>query len=288
LRESFGAKAPIDLAGLVLATGGAFALVWGLVRAGAAGWDSREVVGSLAGGAVLTLLFIGWELRTAQPMIPMRLFRLRAFAAGNVAMFFLSGALMSAIFLMAQFQQAALGADPLTAGLRLLPWGVAVVVGARNATFCAARLGEGGAVALGLAVQTAGLAWIAGIADPGMAYAAMIAPMILAGAGFAVAVTIAQKSVVSAVALADIGKASGTLSTIRQLGGAFGVALAVAVFARFGGHATPLAFSQGFAAATAVTALLSLAGAAAGLLLPGARNVPAAAAPLLPQPADKA
>jgi hypothetical protein len=245
-------------------------------------------VTSLAGGIVLTVLFVGWELRAAQPMIPMRLFRLRAFAAGNVAMFFLTGALMSAIFLMAQFQQAALGADPLTAGLRLLPWGIAVVAGARSAMFCATRLGESGAVALGLAVQAAGLAWIAGIADPGMAYATMIAPMILAGAGFAVAVTIAQKAVVSAVALADIGKASGTLSTIRQLGGAFGVALAVAAFARAGSHAPPLAFSQGFAAATAVAALLSLAGAIAGALLPGMRTAPVAAASLLPQPADRA
>jgi hypothetical protein len=96
--------------------------------------------------------------------------------------------------------------------------------------------------------------------------------MILAGAGFAIAVTIAQRAVVSAVALPDIGKASGTLSTIRQLGGAFGVALAVAAFAQAGSHATPLAFSRGFAAATAVAALLSLAGAGAALLLPGARK----------------
>jgi predicted MFS family arabinose efflux permease len=215
------------------------------------------------------LLLVAWELRSAQPMIPMRFFRLRAFAAGNAAMFFVSAALMSAIFFMAQFLQAGLGADPLGAGFRLLPWGVAVVLGARNAAGLASRFGDGASIALGLALQAAGLAWIAIIADPAMAYAGMIPPMVLAGAGFAVAVTIAQKAVVGSVAVADIGKASGTLSTIRQLGGAFGVALTVAVFARSGSHATPLAFNHGFAAATGVAAMLSLAGAAAGLFLPG-------------------
>ncbi len=292
LRETFGAKEAIDLPGLLLATGGACGLVWGLVRANAAGWGSLEILSSLAGGALLVLLLVAWELRSAQPMIPMRFFQLRAFAAGNAAMFFLNGAFMSAIFFMAQFQQAALGAGPLTAGLRLLPWGVAVILGARNAVGFATRFGDASAIALGLAVQAAGLAWIALIADPGMTYAGMILPMFLTGAGFAVAVTIAQKAVVGAVAMPDIGKASGTLSTIRQLGGAFGVALTVVVFARAGSHATPMAFSQGFAAANGVAAMLSLAGAGAGLFLPGtrgkARIAPSAGPALLSSPGDKA
>jgi hypothetical protein len=125
-----------------------------------------------------------------------------------------------------------------------------------------------------------------------MAYAGMILPMILTGAGFAVAVTIAQKAVVGAVAIPDIGKASGTLSTIRQLGGAFGVALTVAVFARAGSHASPAAFSQGFAAANGVAAMLSLAGAGAGLFLPGrrgqARLALASGPALTPSAGDKA
>jgi EmrB/QacA subfamily drug resistance transporter len=272
LLETFGAKETIDLPGLVLATAGAFGLVWGLVRANAAGWASLEIVCSLAGGALMIALLVAWELWAAQPMIPMRFFRLRAFSAGNIAMFCLTGALMSAIFFMAQFQQAALGADSLSAGLRLLPWGIAVVVGARIVVPFAERFGEAIAVALGLAVQAVGLAWLALIADPGMAYAGMIPPMILAGAGFAVAVTIAQKAVVGAVQKPDIGKASGTLSTIRQLGGVFGVALSVAVFDRAGSHTTPLAFSHGFTAAIGVAAALSLAGAGAGLFLSRTRS----------------
>jgi len=290
LRETFGTKQPLDLLGLVLSTAGVFGLVWGLVRANAAGWASLEVASSLLGGALLVALFVVWELRSAHPMIPMRFFQRREFAVGNAAMFCITGALMSSIFFMAQFQQVVLGAGPLAAGLGLLPWGLAVIVGARSASRVENRFGDAAAMTLGLLVEGAGLGWMALVARPDVAYAGMIVPMILAGAGFAVAVTIAQKVVVGAVAMPDIGKASGTLSTIRQLGGAFGVAVAVVGFASFGSYATPIAFSQGFTAAIGVAAILSLVGAAASLPLLGARSAVRLAAPAdaLSAPGDKA
>jgi EmrB/QacA subfamily drug resistance transporter len=274
LSETFGARAPLDLLGVALSTAGAFGIVWGLVRGNAAGWTSAEVVGGLGGGALLMVLFVLWELRTLYPMIPMRFFKSRMFSAGNAAMFFLTGTLLTAIFFMAQFLQAGLGFDPLVTGLGLLPWGAAVIVGGRSAVAVARRLGDAQTIAAALFAQAVGLGWIALLARPGIAYAELIGPMLLAGLGFALAVTNAQKVVVGAVALADIGKASGTLGTLRQLGGAFGVAIAVAAFARAGSYATPDAFSRGFAAAMAVAALLSLMGAlsALALLWPGSRT----------------
>jgi hypothetical protein len=98
----------------------------------------------------------------------------------------------------------------------------------------------------------------------------MVAPMIAAGVGFGLAIPIAQKSVVSAVAATQIGQASGVLSMIRQLGGAFGVAIAVAAFALVGSRASAADFSRGFAAAGTVTALLSFAGAISAFWLPRA------------------
>jgi EmrB/QacA subfamily drug resistance transporter len=292
MRETHGPRQAVDALGLALATVGAFGLVWGLVRANAAGWGSAEVVTALLGGAVLVVLFVAWELRSTAPMIPMRFFRSRAFSTGNAAMFFLNGALMSAIFFMAQHQQAALGQGPLMAGVRLLPWGFAAIIGVRNAVAFATRFGDAAAIVLGLAMQGFGLTWIALISRPDMAYAGLILPMILAGIGFAFAVAITQKVVVSAVAMPDIGKASGTLSTIRQLGGAFGLALTVAVFAHAGSHASPQAFSQGFVAATGVAALLSFAGAAAALFLPGlsgeARTSSSRGSSFAPRPKDAA
>ena len=268
LPETFGPKSAIDFGGVSLITGGAFGLVWGLVRGNSVGWTSGEIILALGLSALLIIAFVAWELRRAQPMIPMRLFAIRAFAAGNATMFLLLAALMSAIFFMAQFQQVALEQDALLAGLRLLPWGVALVFAAPSASALAERFGATTIIVLGLLAHGVGLVWLAVIADPDMVYAAMIAPMILAGAGFAVAAPLAQKAVVNAVAPADIGKASGTLSMLRQLGAAFGVALAVAAFAHFGSRASPQAFTDGFVAANGVAAMLSFAGAFAGLFLP--------------------
>src|ERR1019366_6748003 len=94
------------------------------------------------------------------------------------------------------------------------------------------RLGERPLIVGGLLLQTAGMAWIAIIARPRPAYPAMIVPMVISGCGFAMAIPAVTKSVVSSVAPSDIGKASGTFSTMRQLGGAFGLAIGVAVFSR--------------------------------------------------------
>ena len=241
--------------------------MWGLVRGNSAGWGSAEVVGALVAGVVLSAAFVAWELRAREPMLPMRLFRSRAFAAGNAAIFLLYGALFSAVFFMAQFQQTSLGQSPLDAGLRLLPWTATLFVVAPIAGSLVDRIGERPFIVAGLLMQGGGMAWIALIARPGMPYLELIAPLILAGAGISMAIPAAQNSVVSAVAQSEVGKASGTFSTMRQLGGAFGLAIGVAVFAGAGSYASPQAFSDGFEAAIAVSAGLSFAAALAGSLL---------------------
>jgi EmrB/QacA subfamily drug resistance transporter len=268
IRASSGPRAAIDLGGAALVTISGLALVWGLVRADAAGWGDPQIIGSFALFAVAAAALVAWELRARAPMLPMRLFRSRAFAAGNAVSFLLQAALTGAVFFMAQFQQVALGQGPLGAGLRLLPWTGALVLVAPRAGRLADRLGDRPLVVSGLFLQAAGLAWIALIARPTLPYAELIAPMIIAGAGVSLAMPGAQKAVVTAVAPAEIGTASGTFQTARQLGGAVGVAIGVAVFAAAGGYASARAFTDGFAPALAVSAGLSLAGAIAGLGLP--------------------
>jgi MFS family permease len=116
------------------------------------------------------------------------------------------------------------------------------------------------------------VAWIAAAARPGTGYLALVTPMIIIGAGFALAIPALTRSVTSTVPPADIGTASGAFTTMRQLGGAFGVALLGAAFAATGGYATPAAFSHGFTTAFAVAAGLALAGTAAGTMLPRRAN----------------
>jgi EmrB/QacA subfamily drug resistance transporter len=274
MRESAGPPARLDVPGLALITTAALGLVWGLVRGNAAGWASLEVLAALAGGAALLAGFVAWERRTPEPMLPMRLFRSRAFAAGNAAAFFMFASLYGAVFFMAQFLQTAQGHGPLDAGVRLLPWTATLFVVAPIAGARADRVGERPLIAGGLLLQAIGMGWIALIADPGVAYAEMVAPFIVAGTGASMAIPAAQSVVVGAVAREHIGRASGTFSTLRMLGGAFGVAVLVAVFSGTGSYASAAAFTDGFAPALAISAALSLAGAIAGATLPGPRTAP--------------
>jgi EmrB/QacA subfamily drug resistance transporter len=268
LQESFGPAVALDVRGVALVTAGVLGLVWGLVRGNSAGWGSAETVGTLSAGALLALAFLLWERRARAPMVPLRLFRSRAFSAGNAAIFFLNASMTGAIFLMTQFQQVTLGQGPLDAGLRLLPWGIAPFLIAPWAGRIADRVGERPLVVVGLLLQAIGMAWIALIAAPGLSYAELVAPMSIAGVGFAIAIPAVTKSVTSNVAPPDIGKASGTYSTLRQLGGAFGVAVLAAVFAAVGGYASARAFSDGFTASLGVAAGIALAGSIAGAALP--------------------
>jgi hypothetical protein len=122
-------------------------------------------------------------------------------------------------------------------------------------------------------LQAVGMAWIAVIAAPDLAYGALVAPLIIAGAGVSVAMPAAQNAVLSSVAQTEIGKASGTFNMLRFLGGVSGIAIAVAVavFAGNGSFGSPQAFSAGFAAAIGVSAVLSLLGAVAGMWQPARR-----------------
>jgi len=272
--------AALDLPGLGLVTAAAFALAWALVRSNTVGWGSAEVVTALVAGVAATVAFVALESATATPMLPMRLFSVRGFSAGNAAIFCLNASLAGAVFFTAQFLQVGLGHDALAAGLRLLPWGIAPLLIAPRAGVLADRIGERPLVVAGMALQGAGLAWLAIVAGPGVGYPALAVPMSVVGVGFSLALPPLTKAGVGAVALADIGKASGAFSTMRQLGGAFGVAILAMAFAGNGRYSSAAAFSDGYTRAMLVAAGLALAGAFAGAALrPGRVTVPAAPAP---------
>jgi EmrB/QacA subfamily drug resistance transporter len=269
--ESSGIDTSLDVPGLALVTGASLAGVWGLMRGNGAGWDSLEVVAALAAGVTLATTFVAWELRAVAPMVPMRLFRSRAFS--------MFATLYGALFFMAQFLQTGQGYGPLGAALRLLPWTATLFVVAPMAGALVNRIGERPLIVAGLFLQGVGLAWIALIAAPDLAYAKLVVPLIVAGAGASMAMPASQNAVVNAVGRSEIGKASGTFNMVRFLGGVFGIAILVAAFAGTGSVASPAAFSAGFGLAIGIAAALSFIGAAAGLWLPSRQEVKAAAPP---------
>ncbi|MEV0208362.1 DHA2 family efflux MFS transporter permease subunit [Streptomyces sp. NPDC050788] len=266
--ESRGAAGRVDAAGLVLVTGAALGLVWGLIRSQAAGWGSAEVIGTLLGGAACTAAFIGRQRVADQPMMPLGLFRLPGFAAGNTAALFLYASLYGSLFFAAQYFQTGRGDRPLASGLHLLAWTASVTVVAPVAGRLTGRVGARPLAALGLALQAAGMGWLALTATPSVPYWELVAPMLIAGAGVSMAMPATQTAVLNAVAPDQIGKAAGVYNTGRQLGGVFGVAVLALVFSRSGGYAAPTDFTDGFTAAMAVSAALSLVGAIAALGIP--------------------
>ncbi|HEY2635815.1 MAG TPA: MFS transporter, partial [Solirubrobacteraceae bacterium] len=122
LTESFGPNRRLDLPGLGLAGLGLLGVTFGIVRGQALGWTSPTILGSLAAGALLVAAFVAWELRTPSPMLPMRFFRSRAFAATNGVSLSMYFGTFGSVFLLAQFFQIAQGYSPFEAGLRTLPW----------------------------------------------------------------------------------------------------------------------------------------------------------------------
>ena len=264
LPESHGATVRVDVPGLLLGSGAAFALVYGLVYA------EWPVLGA---GAALVAAFVLVELRTRAPMMPMRLFASRAFASGNAAILLLWGSAFGAVYYMAQLFQSGFGSRPLLAGLQLVPWGAMTVVVPRLAGALIPRLGVRPFIVGGMLLHGASMLWIAEVCASGGGYAGLVVPMVLSGTGVAAAIPATQSAVLSGVAVADMGKASGAYTTVRQLGGAFGVAVLVAVFGAYGSVASSREFTHGVAAAFAVSAVLAFGAAVAGLLAPG-RRVP--------------
>jgi len=272
LEESHGPATKLDVPGVLLASSGLFGVVLGLVRGNALGWTSPYVLTALIGGGALVTAFVRWELRTAQPMLPMRLFRSRGFSAANGASVLMYFGMFGAIFLLAQALQTMQGYSPLGAGLRMLPWTGMPIVVAPLAGILADRIGARVVVFVGLALQAVGLAWLAVAVQPSTPFTHLIPAFVISGIGMAMFFAPAAALVLGTVRRDEEGIASGAANAMRELGGVFGIAAAVAVFAASGGYASARSFTAGFGPAIAVSAGLALLGALAALTLPARRR----------------
>ena len=274
-RKARDIAARIDLAGIAGFGGAMTALLVFLMSVPHPDWAA------LGAAVVLAAALVAWELRAADPMVPLRLFRSRAFAAGNAAAFCVFATLLSLVFFMAQFLETGLGYGPFGAGLRLLPgWATLTLIAPFSGTLIS-RVGERPLIASGLSLTAGGLAWIALIARAGLPYSHLVAPLVMAGVGASIAIPATMNAVMTSVPPAAIGKASGTLNMLRQLGGVFGIAICAAVFAAHGDYASPATFASGFAPALGACAGLAVLGAVAGLAIPS-RTAQAKAAPVMP------
>jgi EmrB/QacA subfamily drug resistance transporter len=267
LEETRGPASRLDLPGLGLASSGLLGIVWGLVRGNSVGWVSPEIVGALLAGAVLTGLFVAWELRTEQPMLPMRFFRNRTFALANVSSLFMYFGMFGSIFLLAQFFQTVQGYSPLGSGLRILPWTAMPMIVAPIAGALSDRIGGHKLMGTGLALQAVGLAWIAAVSTPTTPYADLVVPFAISGIGMGLFFAPVANVILSSVRPEEEGQASGANNAIRELGGVFGVAVLASVFSHFGGYATGTTFTDGMNPAVWIGAAIVALGAVAAFAI---------------------
>ena len=285
LVESRGADGQLDLGGLLIASAGLFAIVWGLVRANQQGWTSPEIVGTLAGGAALVVAFVIYELRSRAPMLPIRYFRNATFSGANAASLFMFFGMFGSVFLLAQFFQTVQGLSPLDAGLRILPWTAMPILVAPTAGALSDRINGRTLMAIGLALQGIGLLWIGHVTSPAAPYSDFIVPFILSGVGMGMFFAPVANVVLSSVSAREEGKASGANNAIRELGGVLGVTVLASIFAHWGGYTSGASFVAGLTPAITVGGAVVLAGAVVAALIPARRRALASETARVEEPA---
>ena len=277
LPNAFGDKVRADIVGVLLAGLGVLGIVFGIVRGNPAGWDSAEVIGSLVGGAVLLAAFLVWELRHPAPLLPLRLFRDRSFSVANVVGFGFSFGMFGAVFILIQFLQIVQGHSPLEAAVLTTPWTMAPMIVAPLAGVFAGRIGTRNLIVAGLLFQAAGLFWLALNMSATVPYTTMLPAFISAGIGMGLVFAPSSTAVLANIRSEDSAKASGTNSTVREIGVALGIAVLTAVFTGAGGQLTPTGYVDAAVPAVFVGAAVVLATAVVGLFLPAGRAPKASA-----------
>jgi EmrB/QacA subfamily drug resistance transporter len=253
LRESRAdlAHRHFDLTGAASVTGGLMLLVYGLTRATSDGWGSPVTVGLLSGAAVLLAAFLAIESRSRSPLLPLRIFRLRALSAANATMAIVGAVTFSEFFVLTLYVQDVLHYSAVQSGVAFVAFALAVVVTSNLAQVVVGRAGVRPTLTAGLAAATISLALLSRLPVDGHYFWNLFPAFVLGGAGLGfsfVPVTIAS---LTGVERADAGVASGLVNTSRQIGGAIGLAVISTIAASVAsGYAHTHALSVASAPAT--------------------------------------
>jgi DHA2 family methylenomycin A resistance protein-like MFS transporter len=230
-----------DFPGQMLAILSLFCLTGTLIEAGPLGWSSPIVWTGLALAAAGFCGFIHVESRGAQPMLPLGFFRHPTFAAATSVGFLLNLTLYGAIFVLGLYFQQIDHWSPLRSGLALLPFAVAIFVANIAAGRIATIASPRAIMTLGLLVAAFGIWLLRGI-NPATPYSVMLPGLVLLPLGIGFAVPVMTSSLLATVPRPRAGVASGVLNSVRQAGGAIGVALFGMLL---GGGASACAFIAG-------------------------------------------
>jgi DHA2 family methylenomycin A resistance protein-like MFS transporter len=217
-------KTPIDWAGQGLVVLTLFALTGAFIEAGSSGWTSVPVIGGLALAVVTGAVFLLVESRTTAPMFPLDLFARRVPAVTSLVGLAVNLTLYGTIFMLSLYFQQERHFSPEMTGLAFLPFMAAVTVSNVAAGRIAAKYGARLPMAIGLLIGATGFGLMA-LIEADTSYVSLLWRLLFLPVGIGLAVPAMTTALLSSVPSAMSGTASGVLNTVRQSGGAIGVAL---------------------------------------------------------------
>ncbi|MFG2548491.1 MFS transporter [Streptomyces sp. NPDC048581] len=277
-----GGRQRLDLLGAVLVTAGLATLAYGISQTEASGWTAPATVVPLLAGPALIGAFLVVESRTAAPLMPLGLLRLRSVASANVAMFLSGSAMFCMWFFMTLYVQNVLGYTPLEAGLALVPSSLAVVVGSKLAPRLMRAVGARNVAVLGTVVAAVGFGWQSTLSVASGYLTSIMVPGILMMLGAGLGATPLAALATSGARPGDAGLVSGLVNTSRTMGGSLGLAVMSTIAAArssagsgaagapgsavAAGELTPEALTEGYALVFRTSAVVLVVGAVLMLL----------------------
>nr|AHX39385.1 hypothetical protein wt6.8 [Streptomyces sp. WT6] len=225
-------SATLDILGTILVSAGLFCLVYGFSNAESHDWSSAATWGFLTAGVVLLAIFLWWQTRAINPLLPLRVLMDRNRGASYFAVL-ISGAGMFGVFLfLTYYLQQSLGYTPVKTGLAFLPMIAGLMVtNILATTSLVPRIGPKPVVPIGMGITAAGMAWMSTLDLTSSYTSHVMPPLIVVGLGLGLVIAPAMSLATAGVAPEDAGVASALVNTMQQVGGSIGTALLTTVSA---------------------------------------------------------
>jgi EmrB/QacA subfamily drug resistance transporter len=285
VRESRGAsvRSGYDVPGAVSVTGGLFLLVLGFTTAQTHGWRAPLTVGLLTGAFLALVAFVVIELRTAHPLLPMRVILDRNRGGAYLASLLVGSAMLGTFLFLTYFFQATLGYSALKTGFAFLPFSIGIIAGATLASRLLPNIGPRVLMVIGLTLGFLGLLWFTRLGVDSNYLVHVLPAEIVVSLGMGMTFVPMNSTALIGVDPRDAGVASALVNTTQQVGGSLGIALlntvaATAAAGYLAGHlgsagAIRTAAVHGYTTAFTVSAaLLAFAAIVAGVLIRATRH----------------
>lgn len=226
----------IDYAGAAIIAVGLGLIIFGLQQAGQWGWTSIWVIASLIVGLGFVAVFVRFELRIAHPLVRLAVFKDRGFVIATASLLFSAVAFLSTFYFLSVYGQVSLQLSAVATGLLFLTFFIGFVVAAQLGSRHFDKHGGRSVIIIGGVIGVAGFAWLASTvshipSNPGAFFNSQTIPIILAGAGIGYMLSAASTDAVNRAVGASYGEVTAISQTMRNFGGALGIAVLTTVVA---------------------------------------------------------